>query len=146
MPLCARPLYTERPICDTAYMTTHTKRFLATMLAASAIATWQASTALADANGPLEDEPGWSCVDQGNHICGPDNSNGVPPGCYVPLSEAERLGLAISDRDADDGGVLFAPWPCKAWSPEDGYHHQDDTTLASGVNAWDDGSYVGGFN
>ena len=41
----------------------------------------------------FEDEPGWSCVDDGNHICGPGNSNGVPAGRY------------------DDGGVLVNAWP-----------------------------------
>lgn len=43
---------------------------------------------------PLEDEPGFSCVDDGNRICGPGNSEGKPAGCY------------------DTGGVLVAPWPC----------------------------------
>lgn len=46
------------------------------------------------ADGPTEDSPLWSCVDDGNHVCGPGNANGVPAGCY------------------DDGGVLAAPWPC----------------------------------
>lgn len=41
-----------------------------------------------------EDSPAWSCVDDGNRICGPGNSNGAPAGCY------------------DDGGVLVATWPC----------------------------------
>ena len=40
-----------------------------------------------------EDESGWSCVDMGNKVCGPDNSNGVPAGRY------------------DEGGVLIDPWP-----------------------------------
>jgi hypothetical protein len=43
---------------------------------------------------PLEDQPGWSCVDDGNRVCGPGNANGAPAGCY------------------DDGGVLIAVWPC----------------------------------
>lgn len=42
---------------------------------------------------PNEDQQ-WSCVDDGNRICGPGNSNGAPAGCY------------------DDGGVLVAVWPC----------------------------------
>lgn len=50
-----------------------------------------------------EDDLQWSCVDDGNRVCGPGNSNGVPAGCY------------------DDGGVLFAVWPCVPWSPRDGY-------------------------
>lgn len=54
---------------------------------------------------PLEDEAGWSCVDDGNRVCGPHNEEGQPPGCY------------------DDGGVLFASWPCEAWKPENGYKH-----------------------
>lgn len=43
---------------------------------------------------PAEDEPGFSCVDDGNRICGPGNAEGKPAGCY------------------DTGGVLVAPWPC----------------------------------
>jgi len=41
-----------------------------------------------------EDSPAWSCVDDGNRICGPANPEHKPAGCY------------------DDGGVLVAPWPC----------------------------------
>lgn len=62
------------------------------IITASALGIWFAP--LASADGPLEDEPGWSCVDDGNRICGPGNANGVPAGCY------------------DDGGVLVAAWPC----------------------------------
>lgn len=54
-----------------------------------------------------EDDPRWSCVDDGNRVCGPGNSNGVPAGCY------------------DDGGVMFKAWPCEAWMPSDGYRHGD---------------------
>ena len=47
-----------------------------------------------NADGVLtEDESGWSCVDDGNRICGPDNAQGVPAGYY------------------DEGGVLIDPWP-----------------------------------
>lgn len=78
---------------------------------------------------PNEDQPGWSCVDDGNRVCGPGNANHVPPGCY------------------DDGGVLFAPWPCIPWGRSDGYRHSDGTvSYASGPNAYDGGSYVGGYN
>lgn len=41
-----------------------------------------------------EDSPAWSCVDDGNRICGPNNPEGQPAGCY------------------DEGGVLVAHWPC----------------------------------
>lgn len=58
---------------------------------------------------PTEDSPQWSCVDDGNHICGPGNVEGKPAACY------------------DDGGVLFAAWPCKPWAPSDGYRHGDGT-------------------
>ena len=40
-----------------------------------------------------EDQPGWSCVDDGNKVCGPGNPEGVPAGRY------------------DEGGVLIDPWP-----------------------------------
>ncbi|BCP41456.1 hypothetical protein MINTMi27_15490 [Mycobacterium intracellulare] len=76
-----------------------------------------------------EDEPCWSCVDDGNRVCGPGNANHVPAGCY------------------DDGGVLEFTWPCSPWRPEDGYRHADGSvTLASGPNAYDEGAYVGGYN
>lgn len=58
---------------------------------------------------PDEDSPEWSCVDMGNRVCGPGNSNGAPAGCY------------------DDGGVLFAAWPCAPWVPSDGYRHGNGT-------------------
>ncbi len=32
--------------------------------------------------GPAEDEPGWDCRTQGNHICGPANTDGITPGLY----------------------------------------------------------------
>jgi hypothetical protein len=41
-----------------------------------------------------EDQPCWSCVDDGNRICGPGNAQGAPAGCY------------------DEGGVLVTAWPC----------------------------------
>lgn len=56
-----------------------------------------------------EDEPCWSCVDDGNRVCGPTNTEGHPAGCY------------------DDGGVLEYVWPCNAWKPADGYVHGDGT-------------------
>ena len=40
-----------------------------------------------------ESESGWSCVDDGNKVCGPGNELGVPAGRY------------------DEGGVLVDPWP-----------------------------------
>jgi len=40
-----------------------------------------------------EDESGWSCIDDGNRVCGPGNGQGVPAGRY------------------DEGGVLVDPWP-----------------------------------
>lgn len=51
---------------------------------------------------PLEDSPAWSCVDDGNRICGPGNANGAPAGCY------------------DVGGVLVAAWPCTVVVNPDG--------------------------
>lgn len=43
---------------------------------------------------PAEDDPAFDCVRDGNRVCGPDNAQRKPAGCY------------------DDGGVLVAPWPC----------------------------------
>jgi hypothetical protein len=50
-----------------------------------------------------EDESGWSCVDHGNHICGPNNEQGSPAGRY------------------DVGGVLMDPWPVdpSAWDGDE---------------------------
>lgn len=49
-----------------------------------------------------EDDPRWSCVDDGNRICGPGNIEHQPAGCY------------------DDGGVIVAPWPCHVVVNADG--------------------------
>jgi hypothetical protein len=49
---------------------------------------------------PNEDEPGWSCVDDGNKVCGPGNPEGKPAACY------------------DEGGVIVALWPCHAVRPQ----------------------------
>jgi len=57
------------------------------------IAALFALPAPADAAPITEDDPGWSCVDDGNRICGPHNPEGKPPGLY------------------DAGGVLISPWP-----------------------------------
>jgi hypothetical protein len=47
-----------------------------------------------NANGVVsEDESGWSCVDDGNRVCGPGNGQAVPAGRY------------------DEEGVLVDPWP-----------------------------------
>ena len=38
---------------------------------------------IAQANGPImEDDPRWDCRTMGNHVCGPNNSQGVAPGYY----------------------------------------------------------------
>lgn len=57
------------------------------------------TTARADVT---EDSPSWSCANDGNRICGPNNSNGEPAGCY------------------DDGGVMVAAWPCHTVTNPDG--------------------------
>lgn len=49
-----------------------------------------------------EDDPGWSCVDDGNRICGPGNAQGAPAACY------------------DEGGVIVAVWPCSVVVNPDG--------------------------
>jgi hypothetical protein len=52
-----------------------------------------------NANGRIdEDESGWSCVDNGNRICGPGNPQGAPAGRY------------------DEGGVLVDPWPVDGYN------------------------------
>lgn len=77
---------------------------LATAIALSPLSLAPAAWALPAKASHQEDQPGWSCVDDGNRVCGPGNDEGKPAGCY------------------DDGGVLFAVWPCEAWKPSDGYH------------------------
>jgi hypothetical protein len=57
-----------------------------------------------------EDDASWSCVDDGNHVCGPGNPEGKPAACY------------------DDGGVIVAMWPCNPWEPNMGHRHADGTT------------------
>ena len=75
-----------------------TKRFALALLAALAISAQQVASAYADT--PNEDEPGWSCVDDGNRVCGPGNPEHKPAACY------------------DDGGVIVALWPCSPWTPD----------------------------
>ena len=50
----------------------------------------------------FEDDPRWSCVDDGNKVCGPGNPQGVPAGRY------------------DEGGVLIDPWPVDSYTYDDG--------------------------
>lgn len=69
-----------------------------------------------------EDSPLWSCVDDGNHVCGPNNPQGKPAACY------------------DDGGVIVAMWPCNPWTPDMG--HRDArgiTTYPNGDRLNDEG-------
>ena len=52
----------------------------------------QASSAPADAapaGAVAEDSPGFDCRTNGNRTCGPDNADGVAPGCYVDGQLAE---------------------------------------------------------
>ncbi|AXH46823.1 hypothetical protein SEA_ACOLYTE_80 [Mycobacterium phage Acolyte] len=88
---------------------TSTNVLLSLLAAFTAVGAMLLADPAEGSTGPLEDEPGWSCVDDGNRICGPGNDEGKPAGCY------------------DDGGVLVAEWPCKAWQPSDGYRHGDGT-------------------
>lgn len=59
-----------------------------------------ATTSQAHAEPITEDSPSWSCVDDGNRVCGPGNPEGKPAACY------------------DDGGVIVALWPCEPWVPD----------------------------
>ncbi len=49
-----------------------------------------------NSNGPSEDDPAFDCRWHGNGVCGPNNSNGHPAGCY------KRTGA--------DRGALIRPW------------------------------------
>lgn len=71
-----------------------TTAITALMISLSPIAGHIADAPQSPAHRVEEDDPGWSCVSDGNRICGPANSEGKPAGCY------------------DDGGVMVAAWPC----------------------------------
>lgn len=58
-----------------------------------------------------EDSPEWSCVDDGNRVCGPNNREGKPAACY------------------DDGGVIVAYWPCTPWTEDMGHRYNDGITV-----------------
>lgn len=73
----------------------------AVIVAGSAAAVWLSPHAYASQC--LEDMPCWSCVDDGNRVCGPGNSEGKPAACY------------------DDGGVIVAYWPCEPWKSDWAY-------------------------
>lgn len=85
----------------------HTHTLAALLLAASAtLLPCPQATATPDTTGHAptvqEDSPAWSCVDNGNRICGPGNPEGKPAACY------------------DDGGVIMAVWPCHVVVNADG--------------------------
>lgn len=65
-----------------------------------------------------------SCVDDGNRICQPGNTEGKPAACY------------------DDGGVIVAEWPCNAWKPSDGYQHDGLGPNQVGQDDGDDASVI----
>lgn len=67
-----------------------------------------------------EDSTEWSCVEDGNRICGPGNSEGQPAACY------------------DDGGVIVALWPCNPWEANMGHRHADGTTTYPNGDVLDD--------
>lgn len=57
-----------------------------------------------------ESDTEWSCVDDGNRTCGPQNAEGKPAACY------------------DEGGVIVALWPCKSVVNADGSQDVDFDT------------------
>lgn len=75
---------------------------LTTLVAAAMITLAPMAGHPADLPQVQEDDPGWSCVDDGNRICGPNNPEGKPAACY------------------DDGGVIVALWPCHVVVNPDG--------------------------
>lgn len=54
-----------------------------------------------------ESDTEWSCVDDGNRVCGPQNAEGKPAACY------------------DQGGVIVAVWPCQSTVNADGSQDVD---------------------
>ena len=81
----------------------------------SAVSSVQHST---DRGGIQEDDPWWSCVDDGNRICGPNNPEGKPAACY------------------GDGGVIIALWPCHTVDIGNG---QSDVVADPGSPDYDEG-------
>lgn len=57
-----------------------------------------------------ESDTEWSCVDDGNRTCGPQNAEGKPAACY------------------DEGGVIVALWPCTSVVNADGSQDVDFDT------------------
>lgn len=95
----------SRPAVGAAHASSAARARRAVAVLALATSTL-ANAAVAHAESPQEDDPGWSCVDAGNRVCGPLSDDwGHTPGCY------------------DDGGVIVALWPCEAWKPSDGHRH-----------------------
>ncbi|WP_431231351.1 hypothetical protein ACQ856_17320 [Mycolicibacterium psychrotolerans] len=77
-------------------------RTLTALLPTPQAAATPAPSTTAHAHPVQEDDLGWSCVDDGNRICGPGNPEGKPAACY------------------DDGGVIVALWPCHVVVNSDG--------------------------
>lgn len=59
---------------------------------------------------PLEDGR-WSCVDDGNRVCGPSTDNVVVDGVLLSDPTGPRQ-LRVPAGCYDEGGVLVAYWPC----------------------------------
>jgi len=74
--------------------------------------------AVAAAAAPTEDDPAWSCVRDGNRICGPGNVNGARVGCY------------------DDQGALVADWPCGVAAEPDGTAAIAGALRGGGWTSW----------
>lgn len=69
------------------------------------VAVAQAAPAAAPASAVAEDDPAFDCRTNGNRTCGPDNADGVAPGCYVDGQLAEAWSPEMYGRWTNCGPV-----------------------------------------
>lgn len=62
-----------------------------------------------------EGDQGWNCATMGNHICGPDNREGIPAGCY----DQGALVVAWERYDDPSQDTLYGQLtsPCAGQAP-----------------------------
>lgn len=62
-----------------------------------------------------EEDPGFNCATMGNHVCGPDNREGIPAGCY----DQGTLVVAWERYDDPAQDTLYGQLtsPCQGQAP-----------------------------
>ena len=81
----------------------------------------------------------------GNRTCGPDNAQGVVPGWYGD-DDCWPGAIWCPDIAGPYDPAIVHPGMLKPHTWTDEQTDIGPSYLASGIDAWDAGSYVGGYN